>query len=318
MRRVPVLLAAGLALAAIGADPTVAATGRPPLAFIADVNGRVDVARTAARSSERGTLGLALQRGDKVQVGTGASATLLFNDGNLIELPEKSILTVGAPAKSGGSAPNPVMAGVFKSVSDGVVGGSRETGLVAMAPVRSGATRAGIILAPRQTEIRDERPTLRWRRVPGATRYRVTLAGDDGELWRHETGDTAIAYPADAPALPRGQDLSWTLVAASDRGPVDQEENGFRIKPAEESETIGRQLDQIEKGAGRAAPFVAGAYLGGQGLLLEAIGRFVELCRREPEQPGPHEALGQLYRAVGLTDLAAAELQKALTLSRRP
>ncbi len=319
MRRVLLLFLAFLACTAGPiAAPVSATTGRSALAFIAEINGRVEVARPSSKNPERGTLGLPLQRGDKVQVSTGGSATLLFNDGNLVELSEKSSITVGAQAKKPGAEANLVMAGVFKSVSEGVVGGSRETGLVALAPVRGGSARAELILSPRQTEIMEARPRFLWHSVSGATRYRVSISGDAGELWQHETADTALGYPADAPPLPTGADLLWKLSAAGDRGPLEDEENSFRIKPSEESAAIRLKLEQIEKNAGGAAPFLAGAYLGGQGLLLDAIARFERLCQKNPHQPGPHEALGQLYRAVGLMDLAATELQTALDLSREP
>lgn len=319
MRRISLSFLALLACASgLVPAPATATTGRTALAFIAELNGRVEVARTASKSPERGTLGLPLQRGDKVQVATGGSATLLFNDGNLVELSEKSSLTVGAQAKKPGAEANPMMAGVFQSVSEGVVGGSRETGLVALAPVRGGAARTELILEPRQTEILEGRPTFRWRMVKGATRYLVSVTGDAGEIWQHETSDTTLSYPVDAPALPTGLDLLWKLSAAGDRGPIAEEENSFRIKPAEESAAIRLKVEQIEKHAGGAAPFLAGAYLGGQGLLLDAIARFEKLCQARPNQPGPHEALGQLYRAVGLMDLAATELQTALNLSREP
>lgn len=314
MRRDSIFALAGLTLAAglTAASPA----SSTPLAFIAEVNGRVEVARPASKSPERGTLGLGLERGDKVQVGDGGSATLLFSDGNLLALSAKSAITVGAQGK--GAEPNPVMAGVFKSVSQSVVGGTRETGLMSLAPVRSGGARADIALAPRQTEILMDRPTFRWRRAAGATRYRVVVSGDEGELWQGETADTTLAYPADAKALPRDADLLWKLVAANDRGTVQEEENGFRIKAEKDGAAIRTQVEQIRKNAGGAAPFLAGAYLGGQGLLQDAIESFHELCRTSPGQPGPHEALGQLYRAVGLMDLAANELQTALNLSRQP
>lgn len=319
MRRDLILAGTCLAVACFAASPAPATTGRLPLAFIAEVSGRVDVARPSAKSPERGTLGLALQRGDKVQVASGGSATLLFNDGNLVALSEKSSITVGAQAqKARVSESNQVMASVFKSVSEGVVGGTSEKGLVALAPVRGGPAKTEIILAPRQTEIMDDRPTFRWRKVAGAVRYRVVVSGDAGELWHGETSDTSLGYPEDVTPLPRGVDLLWKVHASDDRGPRQDEENGFRIKPAEESQSIRHQLAQIDKRAGNAAAFLAGAYLGGQGLFLDAIYRVEELVRLRPAQPGPHEALGQLYRAVGLMDLAAAELQTALTLSRQP
>ena len=184
--------------AALASSPTPAAP-KIALAFIAELNGRVDIARQASKAQERGSLGLPLQSGDKVQVGSGGSATLLFNDGSLVALSEKSSITVGSQAKPAGQA-NPVMAGVFKSVSEGVVGGSRETGLVALAPVRAGAARAEMILAPRQTEILEARPTFRWRPLAKATRYRVTITGDAGKLWEHRPPRRRSPTP---PTLPR-------------------------------------------------------------------------------------------------------------------
>src|SRR5262245_31406316 len=123
-------LALAVSSLALAASPAWSANASGPLAFIADLNGRVDITRSASKAAERGTIGRALLRGDKVQVGTGSTATLLFNDGNLLALSEKSAITVGAQAKGSRAAPDPMMAGVFQSVSEGVVGGSRETGLV--------------------------------------------------------------------------------------------------------------------------------------------------------------------------------------------
>ena len=319
MRSTALLAAACLGM--VGAHSSVAAssTSSQPVAFIVATSGRVDVARPSSKSAERGTIGLGLLRGDKVQVAADGAATLLFSDGNLLELSEKSAITVGAqPKVARRPEPDPVMAGVFKSVSEGVVGGSRETGLVALAPVRGGPDRKEIILAPRQTEILDDRPAFRWRGVHGADRYRIVVSGDSGELWQRETGDTSIAYPADVAPLARETDLLWTLHASNDSGPLRDEEAAFRIKPTKEADAIRSRLGQIEKDARGAAPYLAGAYLAGQGLFLDAIDRLEALCNSRPTEPGAHEALGQLYRAVGLMDLAAAELQTALTLGRQP
>jgi len=306
-----------LAASCLAITSARSASGSGPVAFIAEVSGRVDVARAGSKHAERGTIGLALGRGDKVEVAEGGAATVLFSDGNLLELSGNSSITVGVQAKrKRGAEADPLMAEVFKSVSEGVVGGSREAGLVALAPVRGSVAPNEIILAPRQTEILDARPVFRWRAVAGADRYRVVVSGEGGELWQAESGDTSYGYPDDAPPLPRGASLLWRMQASSDRGPLQGEENGFRIKPAEESAAIRDQLERIEKGAGSAGPFLAGVYLSSQGLFLDAIARLEAVCRSRPGEPGPHEVLGQFYRTVGLMDQAAAQLQAALTLSR--
>jgi len=67
-----------------------------------------------------------------------------------------------------------------------------------------------------------------------------------------------------------------------------------------------------------AAQYLAGSYLSGLGLFLDATEHFGELCKLSPTSPAPHEALGTVYTKVGLMDLAAAEFQQALALTREP
>ncbi len=137
MRPTVFLAAACLGMVAACLSLAASSTSNQPVALVVATSGRVEVSRASSKSVERGTIGLALLRGDKVQVGAGGAATLLFSDGNLLELSEKSAITIGAhPRVARSREPNPVMADVFKSVFGGVVGGSRETGLVALAPAR--------------------------------------------------------------------------------------------------------------------------------------------------------------------------------------
>jgi hypothetical protein len=300
---------------------THGAATRGALAYLAAVTGGVDLYLGSAKAAQRGSMGRALAKGDRVQVGKDGAATLLFNDGSIVELKANSSLTVGA-GKSGAAAgkSDQVLASVFQSVSDGVVGGSRETGLVALAPVRSSSTSLALILSPRQTDILETKPGFRWRSIRGATRYRVVVSGENGELWQRETADTTLGYPGDAAPLARGAELLWEVHASNDKGPVHRDEATFRVKPEAEAEAVIQRLTRIEEVAGPSgqdAPrFIAGAYLAGEGLLDDAIERFEALCRQNPSSPEPHEALGRLYRSVGLMDLATAELQTALTLTR--
>ena len=306
-------------LAALLATSAHAVGTRDPLAFVAEFSGKVEVTRAASKAADPVTLGLNLRQGDKLQVGPTGSATLLFNDGNVLELPAKAALTIGARA---GGKSDELMAGVFKSVSQGVVGGSRETGLVALAPVRGGApAAASLILAPRQTELLEDKPSFRWRGVKGATRYRVMLSGDQGKVWEKEVTDTTLAFPPDATPLGRDADYTWSVDAANDAGSLRREESGFHVKSEAEAATVRQHLERIEMrraADGHAGNFLAGAYLAGQGLLRDASERFETLCAGHPDEPGAHEALGRIYSAVGLTGEAAAELQKALTLTHKP
>ena len=65
-----------------------------------------------------------------------------------------------------------------------------------------------------------------------------------------------------------------------------------------------------------AAQYLEGQYAVGRGLYHDAADRFTKLSQLVPDSPAPHEALGTVYRAIGLMDLAAAEFQRALELSK--
>jgi hypothetical protein len=309
-----------LALALVG--PTVAFAD--PVAVIASVKGKVEV--TAARGGpvQRAVFGRTLERGDRVVVAPGGAATLCFNDGNLMDI--TGTLTVRGPAAAKpGSAPAAALPSeVYASVTKFVAGGSRETGLVALSELRSAPADQDtpFLVAPRKTALIADRPTFAWRAVPGATRYRIAVSSaDQGELWSREVESPSLPFPPDAAALAGGEYL-WEVEALSDLKSVRRESSVFQVLPSAQAATVRMNLDRIRDSAGGfdnpAAQFLAGSYLSGLGLFLDATEHFGALCKLSPSSPAPHEALGTVYTKVGLMDLAAAEFQQALALTREP
>jgi hypothetical protein len=293
-----------------------------PFALLASVKGKVEV--TAAKGGEpvRASFGRPLERGDRVSVGPGGAATIYFSDGNVIELAEKSAVTVGgrvgSSAKVGPGAET--QAGVYAQVSKVVTGGSRQSGLVALSQMRAGEDRPPTILAPRRADVLEDRPAFSWRAVEGANRYRVVVSGEGGELWSREVSGVSLDYPADADALARDADYLWSLEALSDRGRVSREESAFHVVSAGIRDAVRADMESISKSAGGpdhpAAQYLEGQYAVGRGLYHDAAASFTKLSQLVPESPAPHEALGTVYRAIGLMDLAAAEFQRALELTR--
>jgi Flp pilus assembly protein TadD len=93
----------------------------------------------------------------------------------------------------------------------------------------------------------------------------------------------------------------------------------FHVIGSDAATAVQGDLKRIADSAGASTPaghFLAGSYLSGLGLYGEALRQFTELSRLSPDSPAPHEALGNVYRTVGLMDLAAAEFQRALELTR--
>jgi len=325
-RPFPTLL---VTLATIGLFPgAVVAPGAlfaDPVAVIAAVSGRVDVTTPRGGPARRAVFGRALERGDRVAVSAGGSATLFFNDGNVVELAEKSSLRIGGQVGGrAGRAPG-LPSDVYASVSKFVAGGSRETGLVALSTLRSAPVDAGapFLTAPRRTALMTDRPTFAWRAVPGATRYRVTVSSvESGELWNREVEGLSLPFPADAAPLARAAEYLWEVEAFSDLKSLRKESTVFEVTSDARARTVSANLARIRGAAGGAespaAQFLAGSYLSGLGLFYDATQQFVAMCGLMPTSPAPHEALGAVYMKVGLTDLAAAELQQALALTREP
>ena len=134
--------------------------------------------------------------------------------------------------------------------------------------------------------------------------------------------ETLLAYPRDAAALTPGADYLWEVQALSDNGPLRKESSYFHVLAGEEAAAVRVNVDRIGESAGgpknAATHFLAGSYLFGRGLYADAALHFEALARLTPDSSAPHEALGNVYRAEGLMDLAAAEFQRALDLTRQP
>lgn len=319
--RIAVSLAVVLAL-------TVAAiAGADPFAVIASVKGKVEVTPSKGGPPQQATFGRAVDKGDKIAVAPGGAATLALSDGTVIELTAGSKITMGAKdnARPAASPASGIPGEVYASVTKFVAGGSRQTGLVALSELRSAPAEQDtpFLIAPRKTALIVDRPAFSWRAVPGATRYRVVLSSaDQGELWSHEVQETSMVFPQDAAALAGNGEFLWEVEARSDLKSLRRESSVFRILPGPEAEAARKNLERIRESAGGfdnpAAQFLAGSYLSGLGLYLDASEHFGALCKLSPASPAPHEALGTVYTKIGLMDLAAAEFQQALALTREP
>lgn len=310
----------------------VAAPGAPaaatadPVAVVAAVKGRVEVSSARGGGAVPAAFGRALERGDKVTVGKGGGATLFFGDGSVVTLAERSSVTVGGHA-SPPAAATALPGEVFAQVSQFATAGSRQTGLVTMADMRSDADAgAPLLLAPRNTSVLEDAPTLRWRAIPGAVRYRVHFGSSGGsEAWVREApagagGEQALPFPADAARLAAGVDYEWEVEAIGGQGTLRREGALVRVLPAAAREGVRANLAHIAGSAGgeqsAAARFLAGSYLSGLGLYDDAARQFEALAALAPDAPEPHEALGNLYLKVGASDRAAAEFRQALALHR--
>ena len=311
-------------LALTAAVPAPATTPSAPLAIVAAVKGRAEVVSPHGGSPSRVSLGRALAREDRLTVAPGGMVTIFFNDGNVIELGEKSSMTIGgrAATRSRTAASGALSPEIYSNVAKFVTVGSRHTGLVALTSLRGGSTSTPLLIEPRRTELLDGQPRFRWRPVLGAIRYRVSVSNEQGELWHRELADTLLEYPSDVGALSPNMDYVWDVRALSEQSELRREESSVHVFAEANAASVREALQSIRESVGGsdndASCFLAGSYLFGQGLYLDSARQFESLSRLTPDSPAPHEALGNIYRAIGLMDLAVSEYQRALALTRQP
>lgn len=307
-----------------GAGQPAHASASTPVAIVASMRGRVEVS-SARGGAKPAAFGRALQRGDRVTVGKGGGATLLLADGSVITLAERGSITLGGATQPVHATALP--SEVFAHVNQFVTAGSRQTGLVTLADMRSDAdASAPLLLSPRNTSVLDDAPALRWRAVPGASRYRVRVGPAGGsEAWAREVPATAGAeasldFPADAPRLAPGVEYEWEVAALDDKGTLRREGAIVRMLPEDERASVMQNLARIAESAGRetaATRFLSGSYLSGLGLYDDAARQFEALVSLSPDSPESHEALGNVYLKIGASDRAAAEFRQALALQRQ-
>ncbi len=310
-----VCLLASLALA-------VSSSHAEPVAVLAALKGKVMVTpgRPAGQRPVPGSFGTQLESGDRISAGPRSSATLFFNDGNVVELGPGSSMKIGGRVAAGNAAGRERLPReAFLSVRNFRIAGARERGLVAVPVLRSGGDASlPEPISPRQTDVLSSRPTFSWRAAPGAVRYVVTLSGMEGERWSQESPGTSLAFPADAGELVEGEYV-WDVQAYAADAPVGKASATFRVVAGIQADAVRgvvQRMHQSVGGAGNAAArYLAGAYLFDRGFLADAAEQFAALAELEPESPAPQEALGDVYRTVGLMDLAAAAYQKAKGLS---
>jgi hypothetical protein len=77
--------------------------------------------------------------------------------------------------------------------------------------------RAVVLVSPVGPVTAGATPSLVWRRVPGATSYKVEIVSDRSVVVvRSETNDTTLAWPS----LPRGQTYQWRVSTTASDGTV--------------------------------------------------------------------------------------------------
>jgi hypothetical protein len=168
------------------------------------------------------------------------------------------------------------------------------------------------IITPRHTRLRNPRPAIRWRAVPGVTVYTVSI---NGTAWRTEVRDTTeLVYPDDAPPLEAGTVYKVVVVAGDRRSDEEQlPGQGFTILSAAEAQGVRAVEAKIRtlNLSDAATNLLLARLYAGTGLYAEAISQ-LEGLPKTARTVAIKRLLGDWYLRIGLGSQARQHYQAVL------
>jgi hypothetical protein len=174
--------------------------------------------------------------------------------------------------------------------------------LAAESPARRGA---GGPVYPAET-ILETRPTFRWDRASGITRWSVTLRTSEGNaLWSRDAGAvTTLAYPADAEPLVAG---ALYLGELTGHGPLGETSSrrAFRVAPTSDARAYSEASREIDARVPANLRALVRAHVAiRKGLLGEAERALREALASRAGDPLVRETAHHVLRRLGSSDAA--------------
>ncbi len=180
-------------------------------------------------------------------------------------------------------------------------------------PTRTETARRIPHIIPGSTLLLNDKPTLRWQAVPGATSYTVRVSGP-GVNWETEVSTTEVVYPGEPPLKSVEGGYLLTVEADNSEEPAKatfgllDENKVQRVRTA----TLALNRQNLADEAKTIA--LAELYIG-QELIAEAIELLEALVARGSKTAAVYYTLGDLYGQGELLSLAEGNYLKAVELA---
>ncbi|MBW4550966.1 MAG: tetratricopeptide repeat protein [Aphanocapsa sp. GSE-SYN-MK-11-07L] len=162
----------------------------------------------------------------------------------------------------------------------------------------------------------QERPTIRWQRIQGATTYQVRVTG--GHNWSVTTDQLTLPYPKDQPSLRFGETYRITVTALRGNSPVMAIAVPYNLLTQAEAKQISGWVNQLEQVTPSkddlAISELQSLYLA-YGLWDEAIRVLQTRIAQRTTNPAVYRALGDRFLELGLASEAKTAYSQALKLS---
>jgi len=296
--------------------------GNKCLAVITDLKGDVEV-RRANNDKLNGDWGLQLYNGDKIKTLRASSVSLIFSNGNLVNLGGNSSIEISGGKESSeedferSRNVNRAMIGNFAALTQkrekqkevGVLAGLRSVG--SKPPIE--------LISPCNTSIINNRPSFEWFTEIPVDEFEIKLFDKNGLVWSAKVTGNKIEYPENAKTLDFGETYFWHIEGESLLESYKSLNYEFSILSEEQIDEVKSQetlIKELVKDNINSSNYhsLLGAYYFNTGLLENAIIEFKKVSEKNPDSAIVHEILGQLYTYTGKKDMAIQELNKALKL----
>jgi hypothetical protein len=281
-----------------------------PSAVVVSVSGGVQVQRAGQSAATAAAVGLSLMPGDKVIVGNGAKATLLYKTGKMLATTASVTIEDAQRDKPGG---------LFSQTVTTIA-------QVATTNARAQPNRQGMIrpiagepapIAPRNgLKVADLHPTFTWFKLPDAKAYIVQLRRVEPFASKPErfnvSGDTAWVYPGNATPLIPGAVYEWTVADANGGRPARPQR--FRLLSGDDfnhvastfNELLSAGIDPVGDGL-----FLTALAYRDAGLMYDASKILDRLAAGGAKGKAYYLLRGEVYDALGDLDAAAAAFATA-------
>lgn len=281
-----------------------------PSAVVVQIMGGVQVQRGGQGAAVPAAVGLSLMPGDKVVVGSGAKAVLLYKTGKMQPVTATTTIADAQRDKPGG---------LFSQTVTTLT-------QVATTNARTQPNRQGMIrpipgepapIAPRNgVKVADLHPSLVWYSVPDAKAYTVQVRRVDpmpSRPERYDAGaDTTWTYPATATPLMPGATYEWTVAASAGGRPATVQR--FRIAGGADfarisdtvNELVGAGIDPLGDGL-----FLTALAYRDAGLMYDASRMLDRLAKNGVSGRAYYLLRGEVFDALGDLDAAADAFAKA-------
>lgn len=265
----------------------------PPIGKIVEASGEVLLQRRGRSQFHRTSVGTNLYSGDLLKLNKGIRAIVFCYE-------NRQSWRVPEGISGAGNGCPPTSQTIF--TPSGPIG-----------PTRSSNYPIPHIISPRRTAILNDKPTLRWYPVAGATSYIVRVSGT-GVNWEQEVSTTEIVYASDRPLQP-GE--IYSLSVKANNSPVLAQEV-FNLLKIEDAQRVLTEIEAVNRqdlpDEGRTL-ILAEIYLKNK-LLAEATDKLEDLVKRGSKTAAVYYKLGELYGQIGLIDLAINRYLQAIELAK--